>query len=260
MTDKPCIYVYTNLLTGQQYVGQTIKLKRRNNDHINNGYNGSYIDRALKKYSVECFDLSIVEEFDCINGDVLNEREIYWIKQFDTFNNGYNLTKGGDGRKGYIIPEYQKKYGKDNSFYGRTHTEESKSKMRKSSKGQVPWNKGNKTPEHYKRYGKDNHMYGKKLSEETKEKIRKKLLGSNNPNYGKMPSEETKRKIKEQLLINDPREKSYKITTPEGKEYIIKGINRWCRVNDINPAGMFAVVKGRQKTTHGGYKCEYINE
>jgi len=25
----------------------------------------------------------------------LDEREIYWIKFYDSYNNGYNLTKGG---------------------------------------------------------------------------------------------------------------------------------------------------------------------
>lgn len=28
---------------------------------------------------------------------MLNEREIYWIKFYDSFFNGYNMTLGGDG-------------------------------------------------------------------------------------------------------------------------------------------------------------------
>ena len=31
-----------------------------------------------------------------IPAEQLSEREIYWIDQFDTFNNGYNLTTGGE--------------------------------------------------------------------------------------------------------------------------------------------------------------------
>ena len=34
-----------------------------------------------------------------IPAEQLSEREIYWIDQFDTFNNGYNLTTGGEQAK-----------------------------------------------------------------------------------------------------------------------------------------------------------------
>ena len=34
-----------------------------------------------------------------IPAEQLSEREIYWIDQFDTFNNGYNLTTGGEESK-----------------------------------------------------------------------------------------------------------------------------------------------------------------
>jgi hypothetical protein len=31
----------------------------------------------------------------------LKEKEIYWIAHYDTYNNGYNSTIGGDGNQGY---------------------------------------------------------------------------------------------------------------------------------------------------------------
>lgn len=90
-----CIYMYTNKINGMKYIGQTIcKLKKRHWEHLNR--DNSYIDRALRKYGEENFDLSILE--DNINDiEKLNELEIFYINKYDTFNNGYNLTKGGCG-------------------------------------------------------------------------------------------------------------------------------------------------------------------
>lgn len=78
-----------------KYIGQTIcKLSKRHNEHLKR--NDSYIDRALRKYGENNFTLEILE--DNINDtDELNDKEIYWIDYYNSFNNGYNLTKGGSG-------------------------------------------------------------------------------------------------------------------------------------------------------------------
>lgn len=55
--------------------------------------------------------------------------------------------------------------GKNNSFYGRRHTEESKRKMSDALKGRTPWNKGKKCPNTSKT------LMGHMLSQETKDKI-----------------------------------------------------------------------------------------
>ena len=55
--------------------------------------NKTYFDRALKKYGSENFDLIVLE--DNIPNDMLDEKEIFYIKKYDTFNNGYNCTLGG---------------------------------------------------------------------------------------------------------------------------------------------------------------------
>ena len=48
---------------------------------------------AFSKYGLENF---IIEEIEKIPNNLLNEREQYWIKYYDTYNNGYNATLGGD--------------------------------------------------------------------------------------------------------------------------------------------------------------------
>lgn len=61
---------------------------------------------AMQKYGIENFSISLIEETDN-----LEEREVYWIAFYDTYNNGYNATIGGDGRPKYnydsIIQDYK---------------------------------------------------------------------------------------------------------------------------------------------------------
>lgn len=50
--------------------------------------------RALAKYGHENFIVEQIEECDTA---ILDEREIYWINQYDTYHSGYNCTGGGEG-------------------------------------------------------------------------------------------------------------------------------------------------------------------
>lgn len=47
----------------------------------------------MKKYGIEHFHISLIEETDSPE-----EREKYWIETLGTFKNGYNATRGGDGK------------------------------------------------------------------------------------------------------------------------------------------------------------------
>ena len=94
---KGLIYKYTNKIDGLNYIGQTsTTLKRRDEKHLNQLNDNTYFHRALKKYGRENFDLVILE--DNIPLDKIDEREIFWIKQFESYyktGKGYNMTKGG---------------------------------------------------------------------------------------------------------------------------------------------------------------------
>lgn len=89
-----CIYIYTNKINGKQYIGQTsCSLKKRHIQHLHQ--NETYFDKALKKYGFENFNLDILED-NIFDAEELNQKEIYYIDKFDTFNNGYNMTRGGN--------------------------------------------------------------------------------------------------------------------------------------------------------------------
>lgn len=53
------------------------------------------IKKAIFKYGKVNFK---IEELEKCNLDILDEREIYYINLYDSYNNGYNLTKGGKCR------------------------------------------------------------------------------------------------------------------------------------------------------------------
>ena len=95
------IYMYKNKLNGMAYVGQTIcSFEHRLSAHLaSTDMACSYIDRALHKYGKENFEFIVLE--NNIPNDLLDEKEIYYIKKYDTFNNGYNLTLGGQGALKY---------------------------------------------------------------------------------------------------------------------------------------------------------------
>ena len=90
------IYKMTNLTNNKAYIGQTsTSLNARINKHFSKAKTQSNltgIDAAIKKYGRENF---LVEKIcECPNED-LDVQEKYYIAKYDTFNNGYNLTIGG---------------------------------------------------------------------------------------------------------------------------------------------------------------------
>ena len=110
------IYKITNTINGKFYIGQTIQnVKERFYQHCatkcSKAVSNMAIHRAIKKYGKSNFTVEVIEEIDSAN---LNDRERYWIKYYNSYNNGYNSTKGGqDGCKPFkdldvesIIKEY----------------------------------------------------------------------------------------------------------------------------------------------------------
>lgn len=91
------IYLITNDINSKVYVGQTIQtLSKRFSGHCcyskSDKSNNMYIKRAIHKYGRDKFHITLLEECPT---NLLNEREKYWINYYDSYNNGYNLTKGG---------------------------------------------------------------------------------------------------------------------------------------------------------------------
>ena len=100
------IYKITNKINGHAYIGYAKDIEERWKEHIRASKNDTrqaskLLYLAFNKYGIDNFNFEVIEQCSL---EQLQEREIYWIEYFDTFNNGYNMTKGGDG--GYIVGEH----------------------------------------------------------------------------------------------------------------------------------------------------------
>lgn len=99
---KGIIYKVTNKVNGKSYIGQTrYTLEFRWRQHLHKKDN-VYFHNAIKKYGAENFSVEVLEECDV---DKLNSREIFYIAKYNTFENGYNLTLGGDGNRRLILDD-----------------------------------------------------------------------------------------------------------------------------------------------------------
>ena len=96
------IYKITNKVNGKSYIGQTIQsVKERFYQHCatkcSQAILNMVIHKAIAKYGKSNFTIEVIEEVESAN---LNDRERYWIRYYDSYNNGYNSTEGGqDGIK-----------------------------------------------------------------------------------------------------------------------------------------------------------------
>ena len=98
------IYMYTNKINGAKYIGQTrTTVGIRDYQHFYSGLKDSatYFDKILVEIGKENFELDIIETIYCETVEELtqslNEKEIFWISYYDTYNNpeDYNKTPGG---------------------------------------------------------------------------------------------------------------------------------------------------------------------
>ena len=199
------IYVTTNKISGKKYIGF------HSTDNLNDGYIGSgkaLID-SFSKYKKDDFERKILEFIDTDNH---LSREEFWIAKLNTLTpNGYNISpKGGLGVKGSLSEGSKEKIGKANkgnqSWLGRTHTEETKKKISKNTSVA----------------GENNPFFGKTHTEEAKRIISQKS-GRNYPkseehkrkiaeaHKGMKHSEETKRKIGEKSKGRIPWNKGLKL-------------------------------------------------
>jgi len=144
------IYKITNTINGKSYIGLKTKTVEESEDYYGSG---KLINQAIDKYGKENFTKEILER-NIDSYDILNDQEIYWIKRVNTFNKGYNLTKGGQGNLGRVVSketraklsesakqpcseETKRKISLSNMGRINKHNTESKAKLAKASTGRI---------------------------------------------------------------------------------------------------------------------------
>ena len=244
------IYQITNLVNGKVYVG-----KHSTKDPYD-GYLGSGIGigRAIKKYGIENFTKEILYCFDKETDAFLKEEELV-TQEFVSRDDTYNMIVGGKGFKsGEENPTIKNrkhgknKCGKNNPFYAKHHTQETRDRISKSHKGK---HAGKKNPM-YGMTGEKNPNYGKPRSQETKDKISK-------AQKGKTLSQETKNKISKSVKgkytgANNPSAKPILKIDILGNVIIEYGCMKdCCEQEHINKNKLRKIIK-----EHIIYNCFYF--
>lgn len=100
------IYKITNNITNKIYIGCTIKdVNKRFKEHISRANANTHkckLYNSIHKHGIENFKIEVVCE---CSQDEMYKLEVEFIKEFDSFNNGYNTTLGGEGCLGYTHSE-----------------------------------------------------------------------------------------------------------------------------------------------------------
>ena len=159
-----CIYLWTNLVNGKKYVGQTTCFHRRMKTYRYT-YPNAYMEHAVKKHGLDNFDITILERD--VPLDKLDEREQYWLDYYQSYDldKGYNICKVAGTTKGVTHTEE----------WCQEHSEWLKDKWATDEDYRKFW--------HDKMSGENNYFYGKDFS------------GELNPMYGKHHSQTTKDKL-----------------------------------------------------------------
>lgn len=107
---KGKIYIIKNKINEKVYIGQTtMTLNERFRCHLKPSTcktRGSYkLYNAINKYGAENFYCELLCETDDLES--LNHLEMYYIDKYDSYDNGYNSTRGGDCKEISKIQDIQ---------------------------------------------------------------------------------------------------------------------------------------------------------
>lgn len=94
------IYLISNKINSKKYVGKTIRpIQVRWKEHLKDVHNPhknhNKLYRAMNKHGIDNFSVEILEED--VPNELLEEKERYYIKLFNSYYEGYNSTFGGEG-------------------------------------------------------------------------------------------------------------------------------------------------------------------
>lgn len=94
------IYQIKNLQNNKIYIGKTINIVNRRNEHFNDLKTNTHVNKRLQndynKYGKDNFEFTY-KAYEIEDASELNQLEIDTIEKYNSFKDGYNLTLGGDG-------------------------------------------------------------------------------------------------------------------------------------------------------------------
>lgn len=229
MAYRGYIYSITNELNGKSYIGKTNDLVRRWKEHCYGHGGTAILNRAINKYGLEHFVFDIVAQipFESIEemNDVLKQLEIYYISLYDTYNNGYNATVGGDGISYYHHSEETKRKISESQI-GKVLNEEHKAKCRVANLG--------------------NHH-----TEEAKEKIRQALLNRNPEIYERIAAKNRGVKRDHEMIMRGAAKRRKPVLQYDMEGNFIQELESLSQAGYGTTANIAACCKGRIVSAYG---------
>ena len=144
------IYKIENSVNHKIYIGKTTRsLEERWKEHVSGSKHPSptsHLYNAMKYWGIDKFNISVLVE--CSEDD-LDETERRMIEEYNTRNPdiGYNMAEGGTGgilwREGEHPSIGKQRFGTDNPFYGKTHTDEVRKHLSESARNMRTVVRGN---------------------------------------------------------------------------------------------------------------------
>lgn len=145
------IYLIENKINNKIYIGLTKNtLEKRWKQHFNkalkNDCNTPFYN-AIRKYGIDCWNMKVV--FECENTEIAKQKEIEYISLYDSYNNGYNATFGGDGNNGILMSKESNlkrsfalkgKPKNYNRMHNKKHSQSTIDKMKKPKKDKINYN------------------------------------------------------------------------------------------------------------------------
>lgn len=136
--EKCYIYILTSP-SGKKYVGQTVNIEKRFENYRNlRRFSQIKLSEAITKYGWNSFNKEVIE-YNNITQKKLDDLEIEYIRELNSYNLGYNCTIGGGGKRSYYTEEEKNKAKKLN--YKR-YRERNKTKIKKSNNDYCSSKKG----------------------------------------------------------------------------------------------------------------------
>ena len=203
--------------SGKMYIGQTWDYEKRWNT-----YKKLYckdqpkLYNALKKYGPNSFKYEIIDYYD--NQTEANNKEIWYIENYDSIKNGCNVGTGGEG---------------GNNFTNHPNKEVIREKQRVAKIGK-------KMSKEFCLQNKLRQI-GRIISKETLDKRSKALKGRD-------ISKEWREKLSNANCKN-----IYKLISPNGETFTVNNLRKFCKENNLLNAGFWQLLrnKPRQKSYKG---------